>query len=176
VFYESHLRQWAAGTRSLPDLMREPQAQLAQQATATPDAPTRNDGSLSPGTQLLALQLDTLENQRLAWRGELWPGQALEWEIRREDAHDGNADGAAAHTAAEATPVWHSVVRFELPLLGAVSASIRLAGPQLQLCLRTDSDHAAAALRSNGPRLAAALEAAGSTLENLSVVAAPGAR
>jgi len=68
------------------------------------------------------------------------------------------------------------VVRFELPLLGTVSASIRLAGPHLQLYLRTDSDHAATALRSHGPRLAAALEATGSTLENLSVVAAPSAR
>ncbi|MEO7032011.1 MAG: flagellar hook-length control protein FliK [Herbaspirillum sp.] len=178
LFYESHLRQWAAGTRTLPDLLREPQAQLGKLALVTSNQPTQpnqtnqaaqliagSEAINSPATQLMALQLDTLENQRMVWRGELWPGQLLDWEISQREPD-------SSHTEAERTtaePSWHSVVRFELPTLGTVSASIKLVGQRVQMQLRTDNDAAVGTLRSNGTRLADALDAAGSTLELLTI-------
>ncbi len=171
LFYESHLAQWTAGRRSLADVLREPQVrearQLAAQAQAaapSAEAPARQT------TQLIPLQLETLEQQRVLWRGELWPGQPLEWEIRRDDDDRGDSDGEhSAGPEAAAEPCWHSVVRFELPRLGKVSAALRLAGDRLQLQLRTDSDAAALALRQHGGQLSDALAAAGSTLESLKV-------
>lgn len=179
LFYESHVSQWAAGNRTLPELMREPQTQTQaakilaanpeSQAQATkilatnPEAMPHTQSLNQATTQLVAQQLDTLENQRVLWRGELWPGQPLEWEISR-DAPDGGRDSAPP-----AEPTWQSVVRFELPLLGAVSATIKLAGQHVQMQLRTDSDAATAALRANGSRLADALGAAGSSLDALTV-------
>lgn len=168
LFYESHLRQWVAGTRTLPDLLREPQAQLGKLALATPnpaDQTSTSNTINSPTTQLMALQLDTLENQRVVWRGELWPGQLLDWEISQREPDSNHTD--AEHTTAE--PSWHSVVRFELPTLGTVSASIKLVGQRVQMQLRTDNDAAVSTLRNNGTQLADALDAAGSTLELLSV-------
>ncbi len=191
LFYESHLGQWAAGSRSLPELQREPQAQAGRLLLAPTEsspaaklAPAGGEpGALGkppvdqeltlqsatlnhPAVQLLPQQLDTLENQCLLWRGELWPGQPLEWEISR-DTLPNRHEPHDPHAAAEAG--WHSVVRFELPLLGPVTASIRLAGQHLRMQLRTDSDAAALALRSHGGQLADALGAAGTTLDSLTV-------
>lgn len=191
LFYEAHLGQWAAGSRSLAELQREPQAQASRLLLAPAESPSAaksaaaggEPGALGkppldqglapqsatwshPAAQLLPQQLDTLENQRLSWRGELWPGQPLEWEISRDALPDRRQPPATA-PAAEAG--WHSVVRFELPLLGPVTASIRLAGQHLRLQLRTASDATALALRSHGGQLADALGAAGATLDALTV-------
>jgi len=175
LFYESHLAQWTSGHRTLPDVLREPQAQearqLAAQAAQAGAARTAEPAADAPArqtTQLIPLQLETLEQQRVLWRGELWPGQPLEWEIGRDDgSEDDGGQQRAAGTDAE--PAWHSVVRFELPRLGKVSAALRLAGDRLQLQLRTETDDAALALRRHGGQLSEALAAAGSTLESLKV-------
>lgn len=194
LFYESHLGQWAAGSRSLPELQREPQAQagrlLLAPAESSPAAKLASAGGEPgalgkppvgqelalqsatlnhPAVQLLPQQLDTLENQRLLWRGELWPGQPLEWEISRDTLPDPHDRHEPHDTAPAAEAGWHSVVRFELPLLGPVTASIRLAGQHLRMQLRTDSDAAALALRTHGGQLADALGAAGATLDSLTV-------
>ena len=142
--------------------MREPQAQ-AEKSTAAAPEPARPDGPRPQSAQLITLQLDTLENQRVLWRGELWPGQPLEWEIGKEAPQDGR------EPAPDAEPAWHSVVRFELPQLGAVAASIRLLGQGLQIQLRTETEATAGALRAHAGQLADALGAAGSILESLTV-------
>lgn len=169
LFYESHLAQWVAGKRSLPQLMREPQAQagkllLAQAGQAVRSEPLPRAETIgTQSAQLIPQQLDTLENQRVAWRGELWPGQPLEWEISKDAAQGG------AHDTAPIEASWHSVVRFELPLLGKVTGSLRLVGQRLQLQLRTETDGAALALRTHSAQLADALGAAGTSLESLTV-------
>jgi len=162
LFYESHVAQWAAGKRNLPELLREPQAQDARQA-ANPQAAPRADAPHSPSAQLMLLQLDTLEHQRVLWRGELWPGQQLEWEISKDAPESGHAGGPDEESS------WQSVVRFELPRLGKVTGAIRLVGDRLQMQLRTETDAAALALRTQGAQLSGALSAAGSTLESLTV-------
>ncbi|HTN67766.1 MAG TPA: flagellar hook-length control protein FliK [Burkholderiaceae bacterium] len=161
LFYESHVAQWAAGTRSLAQLLREPQAQDFM----LPDAklPGAARAEAAPSQQLIPLQLDTLENQRVLWRGELWPGQPLEWEISKDAPQGGDP------AAAEAEPSWHSVVCFELPLLGKVSGAIRLVGQRLHMQLRTETEAAALALRAHGAELSDALSAAGSPLDSLTV-------
>ena len=97
LFYESHVAQWAAGSRSLAQLLREPQAREPLQDPRLPDAkllaanpPGAARAETSPSHQLIPLQLDTLENQRVLWRGELWPGQPLEWEISKDAPQGGD--------------------------------------------------------------------------------------
>jgi hypothetical protein len=58
-------------------------------------------------------------------------------------------------------------VRFELPALGSVSATILLTGDRLQIQVRSTSDATVATLRNHGPELANALEAAGSRVDSL---------
>ena len=209
VFYESHLRQWAGGERSLAELMREPQAQsgaavpgsaaadaaalnaklstttseltklidivtkweLGKQTSQLDNATVRNAAQSdalperldAESAQRINLQLNTLEHNRIAWRGELWPGQKLEWDVS-EDTPNPNPD---AETPKQSS--WTSVVRFELPLLGVISASIHLDGEHVRMQVRTSSDAAAAKLREQGHSLALALDAAGSPLDLLTV-------
>lgn len=110
--------------------------------------------------QLVNLQLDTLEKNRVAWQGELWPGQPLEWEVS-EDTPKNEAEVAEKS--------WQSVLRLTLPMLGSVAATIHLSGNLVQLQLRTSSEAAAAALRTHGGELATALEQFGSRLDYLTV-------
>jgi hypothetical protein len=114
----------------------------------------------SESVRMISLQLDTLEQQRVVWQGELWPGQPMEWEVTKDAP---NSKVPAAERA------WQSVVRFELPTLGAVAASIRLMGGRLQVQVRAADEDTASLLRTHGDELASALDAAGSPLDLLTV-------
>ena len=72
---------------------------LASPVAAT--APERIDAE---SAQRINLQLQTLETNRVAWQGELWPGQKLEWEVS-EDAPKSTA-------APNEQSSWTSTVRF----------------------------------------------------------------
>jgi hypothetical protein len=192
VFYESHLQQWADGAKGLSDLQKEPQAgfrnnpaQAATQAQQAAVASTAlvdilSEQQESAKTQLAGMnglhsasqlsqeamqlihhQLQTLEQQKFSWQGELWPGQYLEWEVGEEEAQETKGE--------ETTPAWVSTVRFSLPTLGTVSATIRLEGQQVQMQLRTTTEAAAARLREAGGDLASAMDLAGSPLSGFLV-------
>ncbi len=141
---------------------------LAYAATASLPVAAGADGvgTLdSAAAQMIGLQLQTLEHQRVQWQGELWPGQPMGWEVRRGDADGGPArpDGAPQQEA------WQSVVRFTLPGLGTVAATLDLTGDRVRIQVRTDSDATTKVLRTNAPALASALDVAGTTLENLQI-------
>lgn len=193
LFYESHVHQWANGERPLTDLMREPQAKGSRAVTGDgaaqitpstelspavletrrnlldyfgaaplPSADRNLAGSIDPAAaQMINLQLNTLEQQRVQWQGELWPGQKLQWEVRRDDQPGQPMSDDPAQQQ------WQSMVRFSLPSLGMVSATISLSGDRVQIQVRTASEETAAALRQHGPKLASALDVAGTALENL---------
>ncbi len=199
LFYESHVQQWANGERPLADLLREPQAQLnkgqpspiAAEADAAllakmpsevlearrnlqeyfsaaplpPTAGLNGAGGLDPAAaQMINLQLNTLEQQRVQWHGDLWPGQPMEWEVSRQDQ-----SGRGADKSDSGQEHWQSVVKFTLPSLGVVSATINLAGDRVQIQVRTASDDTVSALQRHGPKLASALDAAGSKLDGLTI-------
>jgi hypothetical protein len=218
LFYESHVAQWANGTRPLVELLNEPPAKLqntllaghapapqnGQQTSANhpltdlskllanvkelvsgerslPDllgalksgstisqdnpeqASVRQDLTTNiDGVKLVSLQLDALEQRRIVWQGELFPGQPIEWEISDDTPKRSSEDSAQ-----QPEQSWQSIVRFSLPTLGAVAATIRLTGEHVQINVRTADEQAAAALRTYGGMLADALGAAGSTLDSL---------
>ena len=180
LFYESHVAEWANGARPLAQLMREPQMQAAQvkppdaaselrsyQAAAPADgAPRPVSGMDIDAGRLITQQLDTLEQRSVAWQGELFPGQPMQWEVR-EVREDTKRDGAAVGSPAERS--WQSVLRFELPALGKVAATLQLHGGRLQLAMQAGSDSSAAALRMQGGALADALQAAGLPLDLMTV-------
>lgn len=182
LFYESHVAEWANGARPMAQLLREPQMQAAQ--VKAPDAASelRSYPAAAAGDsavprpvagmdldagRLIMQQLDTLEHRSVAWQGELFPGQPLQWEVREEG-------GDASHGAAPAERAWQSVLRFELPALGKVAATLHLHGGHLQLAVQTASDSSAAALRRQGGALADALQAAGLPLDLMTVRHEPG--
>lgn len=107
---------------------------------------------------LVQQQLDAAATQRLAWHGEVWPKQTMNWEIERDAT-------ASAGSTEEAT--WNTTLRLTLPRLGAIDARVQLSGKNLRLALHTPSDNSAAALQGAIPALQQALATAG--LDLLSV-------
>lgn len=182
LFYESHVAEWANGARPMAQLLREPQMQAAH--VNTPDAASdlrsyQADAvvdSASPrpvaamdldAGRLITQQLDTLEHRSVVWQGELFPGQPLQWEVREDG-------GDASHGASAAERSWQSVLRFELPSLGKIAATLQLQGGHLQLAVQAGSAASAAALRQQGGALADALQAAGLPLDLMTVRHEPG--
>ena len=174
LFYEAHLAQWLAGRHPLEALRREPQARLAHAAPAgagAPPAPPATEpaaaaaadlargsgaatGSLAAELQtLVQQQLDAAATQQIAWRGELWPGQALQWDIAAEERPGGQPGD-------EAAPEWRTTLRLALPHLGAVAAELRLSGEKVGLAMTADAARVGG-LRQGLDELAAAFAAAG---------------
>jgi hypothetical protein len=165
IFYESHVTEWVDGKRDLATLQREPQAQIAAKAADNATLLTRPDAAATDIGKIVNMQLNTLDQARIAWQGEVWPGQHMEWEIARDDSDRQNAQ----EEGREAVPSWQSVVRFNFEHLGSVAASIRLVGDQIHMQIRADNETATAALRSHGGELADSMAAAGSSLDSLIV-------
>jgi hypothetical protein len=131
---------------------------------AAPEAAARQASPTSdPATaQFINQQLTAQEQGRIAWQGQAWPGQPMQWDITR-DAPDGRGQDGAPE------PAWRSGVRFRFAGLGEVDASVVLVGQQLHIQVRTGSDGTGALLREQAGRLSGALEAAGTPLSSLDI-------
>ncbi len=111
---------------------------------------------------LVQQQLDSVATQRLAWHGEVWPGQKMDWQIEweKENSRDD------AETSQEK---WNTTLRLTTPRLGKVDATVSLAGNSIRINLATPYGASAADLRNGSPALASALEAAGLQVIGLQV-------
>jgi hypothetical protein len=110
---------------------------------------------------LVQQQLDMGASQRLAWHGEVWPRQAMEWEISR--------DAPQADVAVNEPDVWRTHVRLVLPRLGALDAQLQLRGPNVQLTLQAQDAVSVADLRVAATLLQSSLMAAGLALQNIQI-------
>lgn len=160
LFYEAHLKGILTGQYRLADLLNEPQAQLPARAptphAASPATPVAQaepshtgagqpaaaaaSGSalaeatpgVDPATHaLVRQQLEILADQTIQWRGEAWPGAAMDWRIERE-----SRDGRSERDEDELNVPWQTHLRLQLAGLGEVHATIRLQGQSLALVLQ----------------------------------------
>ncbi|PRC90773.1 flagellar hook-length control protein FliK [Solimicrobium silvestre] len=113
---------------------------------------------------LIQQQLQTMEQQRFVWHGELWPGQPMEWEISRDQPKQ---QGETAERT------WQSAVRFELPQLGAISAQLQLTGTHLRLSVQAKDAPTALMLQNHAGELVAALDGTGAQLDSLLIKIKP---
>ena len=192
LFYEAHQAEWVAGRRTIESLQAEPHSQLAQyspvpaaasarettaaagtQAGTTPSAqPTHASNEATNLAQavpdalrpLVQQQLDAIATQRMMWHGEVWPGQNMEFEVGREQVDD--RDAAVAPAQAEN---WNTTLRLSMPRLGALDATLQLAGNSLRVKIRTASDDAAGDLRANAQALATGMTDAGLRLQTIEI-------
>jgi len=168
LFYESHLAEWSAGTRALAELQREPQMQREPQLQRGLTA----DSADPAAAQFINLQLASQEQGRIAWQGQLLPGQDLAWQISRD------RPGSGAHAGAEnPDPPWRSALRLRFAALGEIGATVVLAGDQLHISLQAGSGNIDSVLRARSDELRRALEACGNPAATLTVSLAtpPGA-
>jgi hypothetical protein len=163
VFYESHLAQWADDMRPRALLAHEPQsrwpvaADIAQQA-AMPAPPA------DYAAPVLRQQLEVLDTGRFMWTGDLWPGQRASLVIEEDDTASHEPGEHASHA-----PRWRLRIVLELSELGAVDATLRLAGDTLDLLLRCDRPEVAAKLREATPVLRTAIAERALDLAHMSI-------
>lgn len=187
LFYESHQAQWLAGTRPLEALLQEPQGRLS--AVALPSAPAANTAAASPPGnvaeagpdsvapadarrgeivaepqlwQQVQQQLDALANSQVLWRGEVWPGQWVEWEVTEREAspHGREADGS-----------WQTRLHFQFPRLGEVIALLRFGPAGMIIELAAARSGSAEILHAHSADLSRQLEGAGVRVLDLRVSA-----
>lgn len=114
-------------------------------------------------TVLVPQQLQVLEQQRLLWHGEIWPGQNMEWEIirqREEEQHE---------TAAQNDRCIDSSITLHLPRLGRVTARLQQSGGQLHVALQAQDANTRSLLKQESSRLTERLQAGGQSLARLTV-------
>ncbi len=180
LFYESHLAGWMNGEVPLAALRHEPQGQMAPayvlsaESFPEPGEPLSSRSAHTAGGELaipgemralIAQQLQLLENPGLVWRGEVWPGQTMEWEIEREP-------DSAPHTQGEAdtNPAWSTRITLELPHLGRVAVHLGMdARSRFDIRIAARDASAGAILREGQAEIANTLAAAGCDLTNLQV-------
>lgn len=163
LFYESHLAEWAGGARPLAELKGEPQMATGRQAMEA----VRPGVPLDPATaQMISQQLTTQEQGRVTWQGQLWPGQAMQWDIEK-DAPEGGRNGSDQEGA---SMPWRSKLTLRFAALGELGASIVLAGDQVHIRLQAASDASGDVLRAHAARLQDALAAAGTPATTLAIL------
>jgi len=151
LFYESHVAEWAQGARPRADLAAEPQARGMPPPT-DPDT-----------AQFINLQLNAHEQGRVAWQGQLWPGQDMAWDVERD------ARGQDGKEGGDGAGMWQSSLRLAFGALGQVAARVVLSGDQLHIRLDAPDAAIKTLLDAHRARLADALDAAGTPLTTLAI-------
>lgn len=151
LFYESHLGEMVQGNRTLAAVMQEPQNQAN-----------------SPVAALMAQQLAILENQRMSWHGEVWPGQKMEWDVYLQQRDAAGEDSQQAAEADEQRPI-SSELTLHLPYLGTVSARLTLADGRMRISILAEKAETLTALTSQRQSLAEAITNNGQQLDALMV-------
>jgi hypothetical protein len=152
LFYESHLSDLIQGSQSLAAIRQEPQNQTN-----------------SPIANLMSQQLAILENQRMSWHGEVWPGQKMDWDIYQQQS---NADGEQASRTSQAKedrPIT-SEMTLHLPNLGKVSARISLTDGRMRVNILAEKPETLNILSAKRLSLAEAIGKNGQYLDALTVV------
>jgi hypothetical protein len=137
------------------------------QSTGTAGATTQQGAPASVPEGIRSIvqqQLDAVATQRLAWHGEVWPGQTIDWAIQR-DAID---ERDAAATDGIDAPRWSTSLRLTMPRLGTVDVVVQLVGDGLRIRLAAE-EAAAGDLRRQAGNLTEAMANAGLAIQSLEI-------
>lgn len=180
LFYESHLARWFGGDYALEDLLKEPQGRLSPRIqgqrgdeekramaiirSVTAEVMEAAFKQAGTGTlherivdqrtlPVVSEQLSTLQNGQLMLRGDLFPGQRLEWTVAEREARH-NDSGERERT-------WETRLNIKLPRLGQIEVKLALDGTLVNMYLVADDDLAVPHLESGKSLLTGQFEAAG---------------
>lgn len=165
LFYESHLAQWVRGSRSLADVMQEPQNQrnhsesLLKLEQTVQTAPT------------LGQQLAVLERQQLHWQGEIWPTQYMQMQIgvlHREGLHQRpEGSGRDGHELPAESAMVQAMLALDMPHLGSIKVRLAYLEGKLQISMHAIDTASLQHMRLAGYDLSENLKKAGQQLQSL---------
>jgi hypothetical protein len=153
-----------------------PQGTLVEDAVVNPLRETGTPTNITTPTQraadqslpvprdlvpLVQQQLHTLETHHLAWIGQVWPDQEMQWEIQGQPEH--------SHRASDDDRQWSTEMELALPHLGDVHARLTLTSEGLKMQLRAADSSTADLFTRKLPELSDALEGAGITVSSAQV-------
>ncbi len=98
-------------------------------------------------------QLDMLQSGQIVFRGELFPGQQMEWQVSEREAR--------RNSTGEQERAWDTELRLDLPKLGGISARLTVDGSRVSIDFRADTAASVALLDNGRPVLVEQLQAAG---------------
>lgn len=110
---------------------------------------------------LVQQQLQTLDSRQLAWQGQVWPGQTMEWRVEERAAREGGGGDAEL-------PHWQTSLRLQLPSLGNVQATLAFIPQGLRINLKAESG-AAEIMKSALDKLLRSMESSGLHVLGMSV-------
>jgi hypothetical protein len=152
LFYESHLSDLVQGNQTLAAIKQEPQNQANMQIAS-----------------LMSQQLAILENQRLSWHGQIWPGQTMDWDVhQQQNSPDEKAESKESHTDQD-RPIT-SEMTLHFPNLGKVSARINLSAGRMHINILAEQPDTLAILKAKRLGLAEAIGQNGQQIDSLTVV------
>lgn len=132
----------------------------AAQTTSNPQSSKpAGDGSQPIAKEIIPLvqqQLHTLEHHHLAWMGQVWPGQQMQWEIQGQpEQHPGSQDERQQEERQ-----WSTEMELSLPRLGEVHARLVFAKSGLRLTLHAADSMTVEMFNHALPRLESSLAGA----------------
>lgn len=138
----------------------------AQASAATTGSAQQSAAASVPDgiRSIVQQQLDAVATQRLAWHGDVWPGQTIDWAIQRDFVEERDAGAAEVADA----PRWSTSLRLTMPRLGTVDAVVQLVGDRLRIRLAADED-AVGDLRQQAANLTEAMANAGLAVQSLEI-------
>lgn len=124
-----------------------------------PDAQSTRAPAHASTFSIIREQLGVLESGLVAWRGQIWPGQFMHWQV---------SDDAPRQVGAGAVPrTWRTELKLSLPNIGGLLAKIELHANGARLQIIVDSQTNAGRLREQAPALALQFHACGIPLNAL---------
>lgn len=136
----------------LRNLFGTEEARPQASAPSTPNPAQAVPEEIRP---LVQQQLDAAATQRLAWHGEVWPGQTIDWQIEPDGSR------AGSDQSPDAARGWITSLRLTTPRLGEVDARLTLTAQGVSIVLAAPSGASAADLLDAAPMLTHSMATAG---------------
>ncbi len=161
LFYESHQAQWVAGKNKLVQLQQEPQGKLVATAITKPTISNLEMPVHAQSVSLVQQQLSTLETGQITWRGEIWQGQPMQWDITEHPPSN--------EQETNETSQWRTQLKLTLPQLGDITANMILSPHGLSIKLNTTETETASLLKKHQSPLTTGMTSAGLNVQAVEV-------
>jgi len=98
-------------------------------------------------------QLESLQSGQIVFRGELFPGQPMEWTVNEREARRNSSGGRERS--------WDTALRVDFPKLGGITARLKLDGKRVAIDFHANDSASVGVLESEREGLVEQLQAAG---------------